>query len=550
MFAWRYRFLNRLCVPALVVALLAAVSAAQAQVLVVGARSLDTLESAAAYALKMAGRENLAKQLEGLLAALTQGKGLKGIDKTLPLGVYVHLPATGQSQPQAVVFVPISDSKAVLELLEALNLSPRKDRDDWYTLTNDQGQSFYLRFHSRYALVSNSQPALEKPVAEAKLRALLPADALVAASLRIEEIPVALKQQFLEQVIKEAREREKEKRPGETQAQYELRMQTTEMAHRVLERVVHDTRALTVALSVDESQHQLALRALLEPQPNTPMALALQSLGTQPARFAALVRPEDHFGAVLHLPAPAPLRQVLVRAAREGFAQGLQQAKDDQDRLFRQHVFDAILAALDQPSWEGAIFLTAPGADGSRAAALLLQTGRGRQWQSIFEQFVAKLPEEMRRLIELNAAKVGNFTVHAIEVREGADDLRRIFGSPRIYLMVSDDTLGIGAGKDLMRTLEERSKKSKTAATREAAATALDLRLRMTALAELERPDKTKPAAKEIAREVFRGPYAGRDEVRLRLLVGEKVELRLDMDTPVLLFLFKSGRAGSAEAGL
>ena len=56
--------------------------------LIVNIRSIDSLMDDAKYIMTLAGQEELAKQLDGMLKSMVGKEGLKGIDTKRPLGFY------------------------------------------------------------------------------------------------------------------------------------------------------------------------------------------------------------------------------------------------------------------------------------------------------------------------------------------------------------------------------------------------------------------------------------------------------------------------------
>ena len=81
--------------------------------------SYNDLVSDVNFVGSLVGRPQLGGAMEGLLAMVTQGKGLAGVDKTRPWGLIVQ--ASGEEDITAYVFVPVTDFKKALGLLELYN---------------------------------------------------------------------------------------------------------------------------------------------------------------------------------------------------------------------------------------------------------------------------------------------------------------------------------------------------------------------------------------------------------------------------------------------
>src|SRR5262245_21389011 len=96
-------------------------SGAVAQVAVIGIKSLDALRADAKYLAAQSDKPDLAKHMETFFNELAGGKGLLGVDSKRALGVYVDLPAKVGDMPILVAFIPISNGKDFLELVDHLN---------------------------------------------------------------------------------------------------------------------------------------------------------------------------------------------------------------------------------------------------------------------------------------------------------------------------------------------------------------------------------------------------------------------------------------------
>src|SRR3954467_4189177 len=84
-------------------------------------RSLDTIVNNFKLIATLAGREEIASQVHGLIQSKIGAKGLEGFDTTRPLGAFVRLTPDLQD-PVVVALLPIIDEKSVLGLLENYNL--------------------------------------------------------------------------------------------------------------------------------------------------------------------------------------------------------------------------------------------------------------------------------------------------------------------------------------------------------------------------------------------------------------------------------------------
>src|SRR5437773_1305819 len=122
-------------------------------------RSLDRVLEDAKYLATLAGKEEEAKQLDGLVKARIGPKGLEGIDTKRPLGMYSVL-----RRNVNVALLPIASEEAFLALLENLNIKASKEEGGIYAVTPENlPVPIYLRFANGYAYVTSpSKTALDK----------------------------------------------------------------------------------------------------------------------------------------------------------------------------------------------------------------------------------------------------------------------------------------------------------------------------------------------------------------------------------------------------
>src|SRR5262245_4304879 len=97
-------------------------------------KALDELIADLRYIVKAAGREEEAKQIEGILKARTGPKGLEGVDTKKPIGLYAVVDKQ-LNQSQVMFLLPIADKKTFLTFLENLDLKPEEKKDGSYQLS-------------------------------------------------------------------------------------------------------------------------------------------------------------------------------------------------------------------------------------------------------------------------------------------------------------------------------------------------------------------------------------------------------------------------------
>src|SRR5262249_6213740 len=121
-----------------VVALLGA-RPVSAQVAVVTGKSVEEVSADFKYLAPILEQESIVKQVEAFIQEKTDGKGLDGVDTKQPFGVYVNWPdKTNDLSPwnfPVVYFVPVTDEKRFVELLQKLQFQPQKAEEGLYQLS-------------------------------------------------------------------------------------------------------------------------------------------------------------------------------------------------------------------------------------------------------------------------------------------------------------------------------------------------------------------------------------------------------------------------------
>src|SRR5258708_5908965 len=80
-------------------------------------RSLDTVIDHVKLLVALAGREEAAKQIEGLIKTKIGPKGLEGVDPARPLGAFARYGKDIEDVSGAIL-IPIADEKVFLNFLE------------------------------------------------------------------------------------------------------------------------------------------------------------------------------------------------------------------------------------------------------------------------------------------------------------------------------------------------------------------------------------------------------------------------------------------------
>src|SRR5579884_3951507 len=210
-----------LSVVLLVVAPIRADQAAKAGAPIVSVqiRSLHDLVADIGYLAKLAGQEEQATQLEGVVQAV-----VGGINQKEPIGFYMN---DLTSPTSGIIMVPITDQATALKKMAEQGQKPEKDKSGIYTLSLQfPPVTLYFRFANKYAyLCTSSKDPLSGnlPKPTDVFRSQTPA--LLSASFRIDQIPANLKEFGVSQFEAQLDNAKEMKEPGETAAQHQLKVQ-------------------------------------------------------------------------------------------------------------------------------------------------------------------------------------------------------------------------------------------------------------------------------------------------------------------------------------
>jgi hypothetical protein len=294
---------RNLAVLIVAVGMLASLSAARAEVTaVVTVRSVDDLMGGIKFVLAAAGREEQAKQLEGLIGAVTQGQGFNGIDTKRPLGLFIGADANNVDNPPAILFLPITKEEEFLDLLKKGGMDAGKPEMGVYTVETQFGPSIYLKFANKCAYASDSADKLEGKLADPA--AFVPAtnkQNLLAATSRLDLISKELKAQLLEQ-IDAMLENEKEKKDDESEEDYQRRLMIMKVLREGMGALMEDGKEFAVGFNVDQKESNLVLNVSISAKDDTKTATRIKDFG--PAIGNAPVHFEVSVGKLMNLLLP------------------------------------------------------------------------------------------------------------------------------------------------------------------------------------------------------------------------------------------------------
>jgi hypothetical protein len=508
---------------------------------VVRIKSLDGLLDDAAYLAKTVGKEEEAKQFQQMILAQAGEKGLKGLDRTRPLGAYGSI-GQAVTDSTVVVLIPVKDEDAVLALLDNLNLKVEKGDGGIYTLNLDFTQvPIYFRFANGYAYVTAlNRSALQD---KAKLPApgdLLPADnqALVSFTAYLNRIPENLRQRFVSEVQGKAKEAKEERKEKETDAQHALKEEAITEIVNIATQVVREGRALQAQVVVDRKANQLVLEAGLDARPGSPLAGMLEHLGAQKSLFAGLAGKDAALDLAFHIAAPEHALKPFADVLDEGIKSSLAKETDARKREQGEKLIKALLPSLKAGELDAGFVIRGPASDHTYTLVGGIKIKDGEDLEKTVRQLIDGLPEKDRNKVHFDAAKTGEVAIHRLDVADSIDEQGKKLLGPQaeLYVAFRRDALLVAAGHDALSAIKE------AVVHQPAPGRPFGVDLHLARFAPFM--EKDNPGATKIAEEVFK--KEGTDRVRIDVEGGKEVRLRVRITPEALAFYSKVDEAKKA----
>jgi hypothetical protein len=518
------------------------VQPARAQVGVITVQSVDSLLGDVKYVLKVAGREDLAKSLDGVVATLGPGgKGLTGLDTKRPLGAYINLPKQIGAPPTGAIFIPVTKDTEFLDLVTRMGGKYEKEDKGVYKMTvPQQEQTVYVKFANNYAYASDNTANLEGTLPNPAT--IIPAShkgSLLAASFRVDQVPADYKQFFLSQIDEKVKE-ETAKKPGESDAEHQGRQIGAKAGRELMGMLVEQAQNLTLSLQVDQQKNNLALDLALAAKPGSQLATGFKSFGAGRSMFSGWVK-DSAFNFLAHLPVAGELRDNVLKLFEQAFKEGLKNAKGDKEREIAEKLYKAVLPTLKSEALDFASVLHGPLPDGKYVSVTGIKVTDGRNLEKTLLDILKEVPASERKGVKISNEKIGDVAVHLIQPEQVPDEnAKKAFGNVDVRIAFLDNAIVISVGEHGKEGLTKALTALKSAADSTTAPVQFEAALSQLAPLAPEDQDKFREAAKK----VFAGDAKNKDRVRLSLQGGDALRIRFDMNAEIVKLLFEVSPLG------
>ena len=501
-------------------------------------------------------RPQLGAGLEGLLAMVTQGKGLDGIDKSRTWGLVVQ--ASSEENFTGYVFVPVTEFKKVLGLLELY--STVDPQGDVYKLTPKDGQKVgYVKQQGAWAFFAEKPEMLAQcdanPVA---LLGKLKKEYIVAGRIFLANIPEGIRTKFLDQ-LKQGMQKDAAQHDGESSGEYANRKKVTGQLESYVTRVFGELDQVLFGWGLDRTAEKTFVDVSVTAKSGSTTAEEMGLAAKATTQFAGFHIPGAAVTAVwagLIPPAKQEMAAGAIEAARGKGLSDIEKQCPENNRAAAKEVFNDGANLLQKIVKSGHVDGVATVLVGPTAATGLLAgyVADGalldKMLHTIAKAAIADHPE-LEQFVKLDE-KSGAINYHKISIpipanSEDAEKAVKLIGEKlEIVIGVGKENAYLAAGRDAMATLQKAIEGSAQAGAKAVSPLEISVAVKpVAALTAAVGKPQEQPQAAMIESELQKTP--GKDHVKLMVRpIANGVQVHLEIEQG-LVRLFGHLAVGSME---
>ncbi len=501
-------------------------------------RSVNDLVDKFEYVAGLAGKDDAVKQVRELIKVLSaDGKGIEGIDPKQPIGAYVTLAKDVENSP-IVVMIPIADKDQFINALKArLDVDAKKADDGTYAvpLQLPQGAKFDLRvrFANGYLYASPKAQDLDvKALITPKVFFAQDDGAVASLKVHIDRIPADLKTFVMGQLELGINTERKKNADTESAAEKRFKNLVFDALLAGFKGLTDDGKELSVKLFADAKTDEISAEVALTAKSGSATAKNFAALGSKtsvPAGIVASANPVAR--ANVKITITDGMKKEYAAAIDDLLADVLKKAPADQEQLVKQ-LIDAVGPTLKAGDLDIAASLTGPNAKGHYGVMAAFTVAEGKK----IEQLVKDVSVFAGGAADFtfDSAKVGDFNLHKIDVKQNSDALEKLFGTSIVWLAVSDKCIAISIEAD-----GATIKKALAAKAIKVSVASFDVSVAK--LIPMMQPDLKPDELKALLKDAFgEGSPAGKDTIGVSVEGGDKLSIKFKV----------KGKALRAFAGL
>jgi hypothetical protein len=412
---------------------------------------------------KVAGRPDLAPMLEGMLALVTQGKGLAMLDQTQPLGAVVL--SDGSEDFTIYGFLPVSDLPSLMELMKnpVTGESPKAENGVYEVPAGPV--SVYVTQKGKWTYIAQKKETFaEVSDNPAGLLGDMPKRYLLAVRASVKNIPDSMKQKALAFL------------PMLAQAS----MQPPEMVQQNIEQIDRLSKELDevmLGITLDRQTNSAYLDLEFTAKAGTNMAAQLAACKPGKTDFAGLKIP----GAAITFNVTSTLTDedvartkksidVIRASAQDGLKdQDLSKEQLDLAADMLNQLFDLVIKTVELKKTDyGMALVLEPNALTVAAGSIVAD---GTKLEDILKKLLAEAEKDepdVAKLVKLNAETYKGIRFDTFSMPAPDPKLAALVGDTLdVVLGIGDKQVFIAAGRDALKTLKEAIDKSQSEAGKE-----------------------------------------------------------------------------------
>ena len=266
--------------------------------------SLDRIQSACEIVFESVDRSDLSKTMDDRLKTY---RNLSGIARTKPVGVMSTWSDISLSE---IVFVPVEDIQELLKTSTFGVVGFHEVKPDHYEIERP-GAPYQVVVRKGYAYFADSVSSIRAvQVTPEQLTRGLSDRYEIALHLDLLQIPHPTKLKFIANIRSQV-EPWLQPQDDEIEESANLRKSLGQLILDLVERVILDTKNLTIGGKLDSKTRQAHVEIVLQAVPKSQMATSFNRLSSHRSEFAPLIQPDLPAGVAFNLPLSGLIPQIL-----------------------------------------------------------------------------------------------------------------------------------------------------------------------------------------------------------------------------------------------
>jgi len=500
---------------------------------VVSVASYETFQKDLKFIGELAGAPDLDKNVDGIVAMITGGKGLTGLDKSRPMGAAFTMEGIS---PRGFAFLPITDLKGFLALFPQIGA---QESGGVYEIQGPGGQSAFAVQKGNWAFVSNDKDVLGSlPADPDKLLGSLTKDYAIAVRFNVQNVPLDMRNTFV-QMFQAGAEASLQQNPGEDEIAFEFRKKMVQGQLKQIETLVKDLDQFTIGWAIDPTARNTHLDVSLTAMPSSETAKTFAKSADTKSAFGGFLLPDAAvtFNACSKLDQNDIDQMVgMLGDFQKKASQGIDNDSGIPDEEGKKEAKNVVNQLFDIAT------STVKAGKLDFGGALVLQPNSLAFAAGAFVKDGAALDAAVRKLVELgkadkdfptvkfDAETYKGIKIHTFTFPSPDENAKRLFGDNiDAYLGIGEHSVYLCLGKDGLTTLKSTVDKGAGSA----ANYPFQLNFALTQIAQFINSTKPNPQAAMFAQLLSTSP--GKDHIRLtETLINNGVNLRIEAEEGVL----------------